>query len=203
MNVRGAMEIILGVLALQAGVIDERLFVALVVMALLTSAAGGPLMRWFLRRKQPGRLIPLLSPRYFVRELKATSRQEAIAELGAVAGEYAGVDVAEVERLAWSRERMSATGIGNGVALPRARLKGLPASLAIVGISEAGVPFDAPDGEPAHLIILVLTTQEDPATQREISADVARRFRDPAAIQRILRTKTFTEFLAQVKMLEG
>ncbi|HEV7282864.1 MAG TPA: cation:proton antiporter [Pirellulaceae bacterium] len=203
MNVRGAMEIILGVLALQAGVIDERLFVALVVMALLTSAAGGPLMRYFLRRKQPGRLIPLLAPRYFVRELKATTRQEAIAELGTVAGEQAGVDVAEVELLAWNRERVAATGIGNGVALPRARLKGLPSALAIVGISEAGVSFDAPDGLPAHLIVLVLTPQEDPSTQREISADVARRFRDPAAIQRILRTTNFTEFLAQVKMLEG
>ena len=62
---------------------------------------------------------------------------------------------------------------------------------------------DAPDGEPAHLIVLVLTPQEDPAAQLEISADVARRFRDPAAIQRILRTNTFTEFLAQAKMLEG
>lgn len=203
MNVRGAMEIILGVLALQAGVIDERLFVALVVMALLTSAAGGPLMRFFLRRKQPGRLIPLLSPRHFVRDLKATTRQEAIAELGAVAGEHAGVDVAEVERLAWKRERLAATGIGNGVALPHARLKGLPATLAIVGISEPGVSFDAPDGEPAHLILLVLTPQEDPSAQLEISADVARRFRDPASIQHILRTRNFTEFLAQVKMLEG
>jgi Kef-type K+ transport system membrane component KefB/mannitol/fructose-specific phosphotransferase system IIA component (Ntr-type) len=203
MNVRGAMEIILGVLALQAGVIDERLFVALVVMALLTSAAGGPLMRYFLRRKQPNRLIPLLSPRHFVRELKATTRQEAIAELGAVAGEQAGVDVAEVERLAWKREQLAATGIGNGVALPHARLKGLPSTLAIVGISEPGVSFDAPDGEPAHLIVLVLTPQEDPSAQLEISADVARRFRDPASIQRILRTTNFTEFLAQVKMLEG
>jgi Kef-type K+ transport system membrane component KefB/mannitol/fructose-specific phosphotransferase system IIA component (Ntr-type) len=203
MNVRGAMEIILGLLALEAGVIDERLFVALVVMALLTSAAGGPLMRYFLRRKQPGRLLPLLSARHFVREMRATTRQEAIAELGAVAGEHAGIDVAEVERLAWKRERLAATGIGNGVALPHARLKGLPSTLAIVGISEPGVSFDAPDGEPAHLIVLVLTPQEDPSAQLEISADVARRFRDPASIQRILRTTNFTEFLAQVKMLEG
>lgn len=203
MNARGAMEIILGLLALQAGVIDERLFVALIVMALLTSAAGGPLMSRFLSRKQQGRLLPLLSAKLFLRELKATTRQEAIAELAALAGEHSGVNATEVERLAWQRERLTATGIGNGVALPHARLKGLPAPLAVVGISEAGVSFDAPDGEPAHLIVLVLTPQEDPAAQLEISADVARRFRNPAAIQRILRTNTFTEFLAQAKMLEG
>ena len=45
MNARGAMEIILGTLAYKAGIIHEELFVALVVMALVTSIASGPLMR--------------------------------------------------------------------------------------------------------------------------------------------------------------
>lgn len=48
LNARGAMEIILGTLALSAGVIDEKMFVALVVMALLTSVISGPLMRKFI-----------------------------------------------------------------------------------------------------------------------------------------------------------
>ena len=45
MNARGAMEIILATLALQAGVIDQFMFVALVVMALLTSMSSGYLMK--------------------------------------------------------------------------------------------------------------------------------------------------------------
>lgn len=45
MNARGAMEIVLGVLALQADIISERLFVALVVMALVTSMASGYLIQ--------------------------------------------------------------------------------------------------------------------------------------------------------------
>lgn len=46
MNARGAMEIILGLIALENGLIDERLFVALVVMAIITSMTSGPLMKW-------------------------------------------------------------------------------------------------------------------------------------------------------------
>lgn len=42
MNARGAMEMVLGVLALRAGLIGERLFVALVIMALFTSLVSGP-----------------------------------------------------------------------------------------------------------------------------------------------------------------
>lgn len=48
LNARGAMEIILGTLALNAGLIDSKMFVALVVMALLTSMISGPLMRRFI-----------------------------------------------------------------------------------------------------------------------------------------------------------
>ena len=49
MNARGAMEIILGLIALEYGLIDEKLFVALVVMAIITSMTSGPLMKWALK----------------------------------------------------------------------------------------------------------------------------------------------------------
>ncbi|MFN7313795.1 MAG: cation:proton antiporter [Bacteroidota bacterium] len=48
MNARGAMEIVLGLLALQAGVITPPLFVALVVMAVITSVMAGPLLQYFI-----------------------------------------------------------------------------------------------------------------------------------------------------------
>lgn len=48
MNARGAMEIVLGLLALQAGVITPPLFVALVVMAVITSILAGPMLQYFL-----------------------------------------------------------------------------------------------------------------------------------------------------------
>jgi Kef-type K+ transport system membrane component KefB len=51
MNARGAMEIILGVLALRAGLIGERMFVALVVMALFTSLISGPAIQAVLGRR--------------------------------------------------------------------------------------------------------------------------------------------------------
>lgn len=47
MNARGAMEIILGLLALEAGIINDKLFVALVIMAILTSVISGPMMQIF------------------------------------------------------------------------------------------------------------------------------------------------------------
>ncbi len=48
MNARGAMEIILGTLALNAGLISKPIFVALIIMALVTSLSTGPLMKKFI-----------------------------------------------------------------------------------------------------------------------------------------------------------
>jgi hypothetical protein len=42
------MEIILGLIALEAGIINETIFVSLVIMALVTSISSGPLMKWAL-----------------------------------------------------------------------------------------------------------------------------------------------------------
>ena len=50
MNARGAMEIILGLVALESGLINEKVFVSLVVMAIITSMTSGPLMKWMLKR---------------------------------------------------------------------------------------------------------------------------------------------------------
>ncbi len=54
MMAKGTMGIILGLLALQKGVISETLFVAIVITSLVTSMIAGPLMQWVLKRGQPG-----------------------------------------------------------------------------------------------------------------------------------------------------
>jgi len=50
MNARGAMEIILGIVALENGLINEKVFVSLVIMALVTSITSGPMMKWMLKK---------------------------------------------------------------------------------------------------------------------------------------------------------
>ncbi len=53
MNARGAMGIILASLALQAGIISNRIFVALILMSLVTSLLSGPVMRRLMRSLLP------------------------------------------------------------------------------------------------------------------------------------------------------
>jgi Kef-type K+ transport system membrane component KefB len=52
MNSRGSQEIVLGTLALQAKIIDEPIFVGLVVMTIVTILIAGPLMKYYLGKHE-------------------------------------------------------------------------------------------------------------------------------------------------------
>ncbi|MDZ7599214.1 MAG: cation:proton antiporter [Desulfobacterales bacterium] len=195
----GAMGIIVGMVALEAGIIRERLFVALVVMAIVTSMLSGPFMRLILRAEKKSHLRNFLSPKLFLRELGATARREVIREMTAAACEVAGLDARTVEKAVWDREEALSTGIGNGVAIPHARLDGLRESLVVVGISKTGIDFDSPDGRLAKVIFLILTPSSAPGDQLQIAAEIARLFRDLRMPGRVLGTKNFTDFLALMR----
>jgi mannitol/fructose-specific phosphotransferase system IIA component (Ntr-type) len=199
MNSRGAMEIILGMLALDAGIISQRLFVSLVVMAIVTSMISGPGMRLVLRPTRKRRLQDVLSSKLFLRELEADSPREAIHELTTAACAVAGLDAGIMEAAVWKRKEVLSAGVGNGVALPHACIDGLPKTLIVVGISDSGIDFDAPDGKLANVIFLILTPREDSGAQLEIASEIALIFREPHLLERVLRTENFTTFLALMK----
>jgi Kef-type K+ transport system membrane component KefB/mannitol/fructose-specific phosphotransferase system IIA component (Ntr-type) len=200
MNARGAMEIILGLLALQAGVIGERLFVALVVMALVTSATSGYFMQKILGMKKAIRLSEYLAAGRFRTQLKATDRRAAIAELAQMACQgIDGVEAADVERRVWMREELMPNGLPNGVAIPHARVPGLKQPITAVGFSLEGIDFNARDGQPARLICLLLTPFNDHRMQLDLLADIGRTFAEPQMVEKTLESTTYTEFLAVLK----
>lgn len=199
----GAMGIIIGLLALQNGLIRERLYVALVVMALLTSILSGPMTQFVLGRRKARQLSSYLSAKSFIPRLQAGSRREAITELAQVAAIPAGLDAVEVTADVWAREEMLHTGIGNGIAVPHARMAGLTTPVVAVGLSESGIDFDSPDGEPAHIIILILTGRDDHGAQIELLSTIGRSFRSPDTVKQALHARSVTEFLALIRSTSG
>ncbi|NLX20986.1 MAG: PTS transporter subunit EIIA [Phycisphaerae bacterium] len=199
MNARGAMEIIIGLLALQYGLIGERMFVALVVMALVTSLISGPAMQRLLGLAKHPRLSDFVLAKAFLHPLQARKRFEVIDELAAALCATASLDPAPVQAAARQREELMPTGMGNQLAVPHARVEGLTLPLVAVGLSATGVDFDAPDGEPARIIFLILTPLRDNGTQIAILAEIARIFATPQAREKVLQVKNYTEFLAILK----
>lgn len=199
MNARGVMEIILGLLALQSGLISERLFVALVILALFTSLSSGSIMQAILKLKRPIRFIEHLSARRCVVDLRASGRRQAIAHLSRLACQGSDLDPERVFEAVWRREQAMSTGLDHGVAVPHARIEGLKAPVVAVGVSRTGVDFDAMDGMPAKLMFLVLTAPDDQRLLLHLLADIGSAFNDATLVERCSQVNNFTEFLALVK----
>jgi Kef-type K+ transport system membrane component KefB len=199
MNARGSMEVVLGLTALRLELIDARMFVALVVMAMATSVLSGPMIQRVLGLPRPRRFARYLAARAFLGRLAAEDRRAAIRELSAALAAASGLDPERIEAAAWAREERGTAAIGRGIAIPHARLPGLERSWIAFGLSPGGVDFDAPDGQPARFVFLVLTPAERPGEQLEILADIGRVLEDPDVRAKLLEVRGWTELLAALR----
>lgn len=196
MNARGVMEIILGLIAYQAELISENLFVALVVLALLTSMTSGALVQKILKRRTPTRLVKLLKKDRMALELKATDRDEAIKELSSMAATKLNQNVDEITRLVTEREEMDPTGLENGIAIPHCRIEGLKEPAVFMGISRNGLNFHSLDQSRSKVIFLIITSESDPQSQLEVISQIATLFSKEKITESFLKSKNPSEFIA-------
>ena len=92
------------------------------------------------------------------------------------------------------REQVASTGIGSGVAMPHGRLRVERPRMALA-ICRQGLPFDSLDGEPARILVALLTPYEQPGHQVKVLARVSRLLRDEGLRDRLLRAETRSDAL--------
>lgn len=87
------------------------------------------------------------------------------------------------------REALGSTGLGNGIALPHAKLAGITTPyLAVTRLREA-IGFDAVDDRPVDVVCVLLTSPTEPGGQLNVLACIARRLRDPIVLGSIRSAK--------------
>jgi mannitol/fructose-specific phosphotransferase system IIA component (Ntr-type) len=196
LNARGAMEIILALLALDAGLIREQVFVALVVMALATSLLSGPAMSILLRSVVEDDLSTLLRRGAWTRALAASSAAEAIEELLASVGSQLGELAATARREVFHREGISPTGLGDEVAIPHAAIEGLKGPVLALGFSTNGIDFKAPDGRPSRVIFLLLVPPRAHGREVRLLAAIANAVLTPERRTKLLAASTIDQLTA-------
>jgi nitrogen PTS system EIIA component len=89
----------------------------------------------------------------------------------------------------WEREQIGSTGVGNGVAIPHARIKGLEKMLFCFGRSLEGISYDAVDNQPVYYIFMILCPADAAEAYLKTLAGASRLLRQPE-IRRRLRLAT-------------
>ena len=93
------------------------------------------------------------------------------------------------------REARGTTGIGRGVAIPHGKHASIPHLIACCGISSEGIEFDSVDGEPVHLVIVLLANINQPGPHLQALAEIARLVKIPGFYRRVTQVKSVAEFL--------
>jgi Kef-type K+ transport system membrane component KefB/mannitol/fructose-specific phosphotransferase system IIA component (Ntr-type) len=194
MNARGAMEMILGILALQAGLIHEPMFVAIVVMALVTSLISAPAIRLIIRGQKSVTLKEVVSSDLFLATVKSDTKNGVLREMCDKAAPLVGNSPERFFRLISERERVTNSGWRFGVAVPYARIDGLLRPIAVIGKTEKGVDFGSRDGRPSKLIVLILTP--DNRSQQDLLAEAGQLFSRKEMVDRALAANSFVELAA-------
>src|SRR5215468_5888644 len=106
----------------------------------------------------------LLPPSNVLLDLPASSKKRAFEQAGLLFENNNGIARATVFDSLFARERLGSTGLGQGVAIPHGRIKGLKEAVAAFVRLAEPVPFDAPDGRPVRLLFFLLVPEQ--ATQQ-------------------------------------
>jgi PTS system nitrogen regulatory IIA component len=137
--------------------------------------------------------------RVFLR-LKAASKAALLQELASRAGLSVGLDSAAVLAALQARETLGSTGVGSGIAVPHARIEGVATLVAFFARLERPVAFDAIDGKPVDLVVMLLSppqgngqhlaalAQVSRLLRHAVTADALRGADDPAVVCTLLTT---------------
>jgi Kef-type K+ transport system membrane component KefB/mannitol/fructose-specific phosphotransferase system IIA component len=158
----GAMEIVVGMLALEYELITVPVFVAIVFSAVISSIIVGPWFNLAISRRKKVSILEFFSHRDVVADVKTVSRDNAILNLCTLAGEHEDLpDNDVIYNAVLERENYMGTALEEGVAVPHARFPNLKRPVVIFGRAPAGIDWNSPDGKPTSFIFLLLTPEKD------------------------------------------
>ena len=126
----------------------------------------------------------------------ASSRKQVLSQMADALSGRLSIESRDIFDAVIERENLGSTGVGEGVAIPHARVEALEAPIgAFVRLAE-GVEFDAIDGQPCDLIFMLLAPHSSGADHLRALAQVSRAFRDPKLREALRSAETVEDIRA-------
>jgi PTS system nitrogen regulatory IIA component len=118
--------------------------------------------------------------------LEASSKKRVFEQAGILFENRHGLARSLVYDALFAREKLGSTGLGQGIAIPHGRIKGLKDVRAAFLRLATPVQFDAPDGKPVGYVFILLVPEAATEHHLQLLSELAQMFSD----------KTFRERLA-------
>ncbi len=135
--------------------------------------------------------------------IEATEKEDVLEELVDVLTQVKEVgDRKSIVRALVERESLGSTGIGQGIAIPHGKSDRMDSIVAVLGISQKGVNFEALDGEPVYIFFLLVAPKDTAGPHLKALAQISRLLRDSYFCELLKRCKTADEVYELIKREE-
>jgi PTS system nitrogen regulatory IIA component len=123
-------------------------------------------------------ITQLLSLDNIALDLDASSKKRVFEQAGLLFEKNQGIARSTVFDSLFAREKLGSTGLGQGIAIPHGRIKGLKEATGAFLRLAAPVAFDSPDGKPVSLLFVLLVPEQATEQHLQILSELAQRFSD-------------------------
>jgi len=98
------------------------------------------------------------------------------------------------------REDLGSTAIGEGVAIPHCKMKGVKSPIVLLAVSKKSVDFQSLDGKPSNIFFLVVSSPDNPSLNLQILASIASLVRKSSSLlKKILNAKNVSTILDTIR----
>jgi PTS system nitrogen regulatory IIA component len=137
------------------------------------------------------RLADILAEYDVVPELKAKDKKGVLEELAEVVSSHnSSIDRMMLVNVLVERERLGSTGIGDGVAIPHGKIKGVEQPIVSFGRSRGGLDFDSMDGQPVYLFFLLIAPENSSGVHLQVLAKIAKILKSSAFRKTLMETNS-------------
>ncbi len=133
------------------------------------------------------KITDILDEASVIQDLRSTSKKGVLEELSNVLVERGKLpDRDKVVEVLLEREKLGSTGIGDGIAIPHGKMKGIGELVVSFGRSIKGVDFESIDNKPTHLFFLLVAPENSAGVHLKALARISRLLKDSGFRNRLM-----------------
>jgi PTS system nitrogen regulatory IIA component len=107
-----------------------------------------------------------------------------------------GLDAATIAGSITAREKLGSTGLGQGIAIPHGRIRGLRQARGAFARLKTAIPFDAPDGKPVSKVFVLLVPEQATDQHLQLLSELAQMFSERSFRDRLAAATSTDELVA-------
>jgi len=121
-------------------------------------------------------IAQLLPEANILLDVEATSKKRLFERIGQLFEDRSQIARSVVFDSLFAREKLGSTGLGQGIAIPHGRIKGLTHAMAAFVRPQQPIPFDSPDGRPVSQVFVLLVPEQATDEHLQLLSELAQMF---------------------------